>query len=170
MMIVAGTDTTRNQLGNTINAFAENPEQWALLRARPDLMSAAMEESIRWQPATEAIPRFAVEDLEVGGYSIPAGTVVVLMSMSANHDTAALPGADRLDIERTVPEGWHLLTFGGGIHYCLGFQLAKMEGAVVLRQLSERFPTLRLAPGFVAQYQRSVGFRVPKSVLVEWDL
>ena len=53
--------------------------------------------------------------------------------------------------------------------YCLGFQLAKMEGAIVLHQLSERFPSLRLSPGFVPDYQRNIGFRVPKSVLVEWD-
>ena len=166
MMIVAGTDTTRNQLGNTINAFAENPEQWALLRARPDLMSAAMEESIRWQPATEAIPRFAVEDLEVGGYSIPAGTVVVLMSMSANHDTAAFPGADRFDIERAVPEGWHLLTFGGGIHYCLGANLARLELTEALAELSARLPKLRLngpavmnPPGSIIQGYTSLPIR-----------
>ena len=144
MMIVAGTDTTRNQLSNTIYAFAEHPEQWGLLRSRPDLVTAAMEESIRWQPATEAIPRFAIEDLEIGGHLVPAGTVVVLMSMSANHDTAALPGADRLDIERTVPEGWHLLTFGGGIHYCLGANLARLELTEAVAELSARLPNLRL--------------------------
>lgn len=145
MMIVAGTDTTRNQLSNMIHTFAEHPEQWEILRSRPDLVPAAMEEAIRWQPATEGIPRFAEEDLEIGGHAVPAGTVVVLMSISANHDTTVLPGADRFDITRALPEGWHLLTFGGGIHYCLGANLARLELTEALAELSSRLPSLRLA-------------------------
>jgi cytochrome P450 len=128
MMLVAGTDTTRNQLGCIINTFADNPDQWALLRERPELMASAVEEAIRWEPATEAIA---------------AGSIVVLLSMSANHDTTALPGGDRFDIERENPEGWHLLTFGGGIHYCLGASLARLEMTEALAELSSRFPTLR---------------------------
>ncbi len=166
MMIVAGTDTTRNQLSCMIHSFAENPDQWALLRSRPDLVPAAMEEAIRWQPATEGIPRFALEDLEISGLSVPAGTLVVLMSMSANHDTDALPGADRFDIERAVPEGWHLLTFGGGIHYCLGANLARLELTEALAELSARLPNLRLdgptalnPPGSIIQGYTSLPIR-----------
>jgi cytochrome P450 len=144
MMLVAGTDTTRNQLGCMINTFADNPDQWALLRERPGLLVSAVEEAIRWEPATEAIPRFAIEDLEVDGMTIAAGSIVVLLSMSANHDVAALPGGDRFDIERETPAGWHLLTFGGGIHYCLGASLARLELTEALAELSSRFPTLRL--------------------------
>jgi cytochrome P450 len=158
MMLVAGTDTTRNQLSNMIHTFAEHPEQWALLRRKPELVPAAVEEAIRWAPATEALPRFAIEDIEIGGIAVPAGSVVVLMSMSANHDTAAMPGADRFDIERAVPEGWHLLTFGGGIHYCLGANLARLELTEALAELVSRCETLSLAgeavmnpPGSVIQ-------------------
>lgn len=93
MMLVAGTDTTRNQLSNMIHTFAEHPDQWALLRSRPELVAAAVEEAIRWEPATEALPRFATDDIEIGGHLVPGGTVVVLMSMSANHDSAVLPDA-----------------------------------------------------------------------------
>ncbi len=145
MMLVAGTDTTRNQLSNMIHTFAEHADQWALLRERPELIPAAVEEAIRWEPATEALPRFAVEDLEIGGYLVPAGTVVILMSMSANHDDAALPEADTFDITRVAPAGWHLLTFGGGIHYCLGANLARLELTESLAELSSRFATLSLA-------------------------
>lgn len=166
MMIVAGTDTTRNQLGNMINAFAEHPEQWAILRAHPELVPVAMEEAIRWQPATEGIPRFAMEDIEIGGYVVPAGNLVVLMSMSANHDPAALPGADRFDIQRSIPEGWHLLTFGGGIHYCLGANLARLELTEALAELSARLPLLRLdgpavtnPPGSIIQGYTSLPIR-----------
>jgi cytochrome P450 len=144
MMLVAGTDTTRNQLSNVIHTFAQHPDQWALLRERPELVPRAVEEAIRWQPATEALPRFAEADIEIGGHLVPGGSVVVLMSMSANHDTAALPGADRFDITREAPEGWHLLTFGGGIHYCLGANLARLELTEALAELSARFPTLSL--------------------------
>ncbi len=144
MMLVAGTDTTRLQLGNTIHTFAEHPDQWDLLRSRPDLVPRAVEESIRWAPATEALPRVAVDDIEIGGVLVPAGTIVVLMSMSANHDDVALPGADRFDITRPSPEGWQLLTFGGGIHYCLGASLARLELVEALAELSRRLPRLRL--------------------------
>ena len=145
MMLVAGTDTTRNQLSNMIHTFAEHPDQWALLRERPELVPGAVEEAIRWEPATEALPRVAVESLEIGGYEVDAGSVVVLMSMSANHDTSALPDADVFDIARETPAGWHLLTFGGGIHYCLGANLARLELTEALAELSSRLPELRLA-------------------------
>ena len=145
MMLVAGTDTTRNQLSNMIHTFAEHPDQWALLRTRPELVAAAVEEAIRWEPATEALPRFAVEDIEIGGHMVPAGTVIVLMSMSANHDDTVLPDADTFDITRETPAGWHLLTFGGGIHYCLGANLARLELTEALAELSSRFQTLSLS-------------------------
>ena len=145
MMLVAGTDTTRNQLSNMIHTFAEQPEQWALLRSRPELVPAAVEEAIRWEPATEALPRFAIEDIEIGGHLVPAGSIVVLMSMSANHDTSVMADADRFDIEREIPDGWHLLTFGGGIHYCLGANLARLELTEALAELATRCETLTLA-------------------------
>lgn len=107
-------------------------------------MSRAVEEAIRWEPATEAIPRFAIEDIEIGGVHVPAGSVVILMSMSANHDTNALPDAERFDIARELPSGWHMLTFGGGIHYCLGANLARLELTEALAEFSTRFETLRL--------------------------
>ncbi|MDP2293629.1 MAG: cytochrome P450 [Actinomycetota bacterium] len=145
MMLVAGTDTTRNQLSNMIHTFAEHPDQWALLRSRPDLVPNAVEEAIRWEPATEALPRVAAEPLEIGGYHVEAGSIVVLMSMSANHDTAVMADADVFDIARETPAGWHLLTFGGGIHYCLGASLARLELTEALAELSSRLPGLRPA-------------------------
>jgi cytochrome P450 len=156
MMLVAGTDTTRNQLACMIHTFAEQPEAWALLRDQPDLVANAVEEAIRWEPATEGIPRFTTEDIVVDGCEIPAGTLVVLLSMSANHDTGALPAADQFDIQRTTPNGWHLLTFGGGIHYCLGASLARLELVEALSELSQRFATLRLDGEAIANPPGSV--------------
>ena len=144
MMLVAGTDTTRNQLGNMIQTFTEYPDAWALLRQRPELVENAVEEAIRWQPATQGIPRVAIEDVVVDDVRIPAGSVVLLSSLSANHDESVLPGAERFDITREAPDGWQLLTFGGGIHYCLGANLARVELTEALAELSQRFETLRM--------------------------
>lgn len=144
MMLVAGTDTTRNQLANIIQTFATFPNEWALLRARPELVPNAAEEAIRWQPAVQGMPRVALEDIVVGDVLIPAGTVVLLHSLSANHDETVLAGADRFDITREAPAGWQLLTFGGGIHYCLGANLARLELIEALAEMSARFEQLRL--------------------------
>ncbi len=143
MMLVAGTDTTRNQLANVIQTFTEYPDAWAQLRARPELVTNAVEEAIRWQPATQAVPRVTLEDVELDGVTIPGGTIVLLHSLSANHDDTALAGADRFDITREAAGGWQLLTFGGGVHYCLGANLARVELTEALAELSARFTTLR---------------------------
>ena len=168
MMLVAGTDTTRNQLSNMIHTFAEHPEQWAILRERPELVPAAVEEAIRWEPATEALPRMTVEEIEIGGHVVPANTFVLLMSMSANHDVEALAGADRLDITRETPAGWHLLTFGGGVHYCLGASLARMELVEALAELSSRLPTLRLT-GQPVQHPQPAVINGYASLPIVWD-
>ena len=88
--LAAGTDTTRNQLTNLIQTFATHPDQWVLLRSQPKLVANAVEEAIRWQPSARAAARVALEDIEVGGLTIPAGSMVSLITMSANHDEAVL--------------------------------------------------------------------------------
>lgn len=103
----------------------------------------------------------------VGGVTIPAGANILMITGSANRDEAQFPAGDSFDPSRDNARTH--LSFGYGIRFCLGFRLAKMEAAIVLRQLSKRFPSLRLAPGFTPDYQRNIGFRVPKSVMVEWD-
>ena len=144
MMLVAGTDTTRNQLSNMIHTFAAYPNEWAMVRAHPELVTSAVEEAIRWEPATQGIPRFALEDVEVDALLIPAGSLIILMSLSANHDETGLAGAGRFDIKREPGDGWKLLTFGGGVHYCLGANLARVELTEALAELTSRLPTLRL--------------------------
>jgi cytochrome P450 len=143
-MLVAGTDTTRNQLSNLIQTFATHANEWTLLRSQPQLVASAVEEAIRWQPAARATVRVALEDIEVGGLTVPAGSVVSVITMSGNHDEAMLPNADRFDIARSPPSGWQMLTFGGGIHYCLGASLARLELTEALAEFSARFGQLRL--------------------------
>ncbi|CUH80593.1 Cytochrome P450 [Tropicibacter naphthalenivorans] len=90
-----------------------------------------------------------------------------MITGSANRDEEHFPSGEPLDITRQNARTH--MSFGYGIHYCLGFQLAKMEAQELVAQLSERFPSLRLAPGFEAEYLRNITFRVPTSVMVEWD-
>lgn len=168
MMLVAGSDTTRNQLSRMIHTFAEHPDQWALLRSRPELVASAVEEAIRWAPATESLARFAAEDIEIAGYLVPAGSTVVLMSVSANHDSEVLPDADRFDITRQAPAGWSLLTFGGGIHYCLGANLARLELTAALAELSARFETLQLA-GEAQEHPPGSAIVGYSSLPIRWD-
>jgi cytochrome P450 len=144
MLLVAGTDTTRNQLGCMLHSFAEAPDQWERVRTDPGLVANAVEEAVRWEPAVGAMPRLALEDIEIGGVVVPAGTPVLLSSESANLDETVVPDGDRFDIGRTGASGWHLLTFGAGVHYCLGAALARLELQEALAELSGRMPRLSL--------------------------
>ncbi len=140
-LLFAGYDTTRNQLGIAMATFAEHPEQWALLRQRPELVPRAVEEVVRHRGTIAIAPRFAEQELVVDGYRIPAGTMVSLSTAAANHDPAAHVEPERFDVtaERVPP-----LTFGGGAHYCLGANLARAEMQEALAVLVHRLPHVRI--------------------------
>lgn len=134
--LMAGTDTTRNQLAASVQVLCEHPDQWAALRDRPELAMQAVEETMRHSPAACIVPRTPVEDAEFGGYLFPAGTFVLVNTFAANRDPAIYEDADRFDISRTdLPP---ILTFGGGAHYCLGANLARREIAEALVVLTRR--------------------------------
>ena len=165
--LFAGHETTSTFMGNYVLSMMDNRDAWEAIKADAGLIPNAVEEMLRYMPSVVGWRRKARVATTVGGVDLPAGAEVLMITGSANRDEGHFPAGEKLDITRENARTH--LSFGYGIHYCLGFQLAKMEAAVLLRQLSERFPTLRLAPGFEAEYQRNVGFRVPKSVMVEWD-
>jgi hypothetical protein len=140
-LLFAGYDTTRNQLGLAMTAFAEAPEQWALLAQRPELAVAAVEEAMRYRGAVAMAPRFVVEELEMDGYVLPAGTMLALSTAAANHDPDAFDDPDRFDITaQREPQ----LTFGGGPHYCLGASLARAEMQEALPILAQAMPGMAL--------------------------
>jgi cytochrome P450 len=143
-ILVAGYETTANQLGKFVLCLLDNPEQLQTLRAHPELIPNAVEELMRLIPlsAGAQIAYLATEDVELGGVLIRAGEGVIASTASANRDEAVFPHADRLDIER--PDIFQL-GFGHGAHFCLGAHLARVELQVALESLLARFPDLRLA-------------------------
>jgi cytochrome P450 len=132
--LVGGVDTTQAQLAHTIRLFAEHPDQWAKLRAEPELVPLAVTEALRYEPITPFTARIVVHDVEHRGVIFPTGTVIMVASFTANRD--GVPDADRFDISR--PEEARLTTFGAGVHYCLGANLAIAELQEALTFLAAR--------------------------------
>jgi len=140
-MLFAGHDTTRNQLGLSAWLFASYPEQWQRLREDPSLTAQAVEEVLRFKGAVDAAPRFATEDVELGGYLIPAGTFVTVALGHSNLDPAVFDAPMAFDI---CPARESMNTFGGGRHYCLGANLARAELQEAFTALANRFAVIEL--------------------------
>jgi len=139
-VLLAGTDTTRNQLAAAVQVFCDHPDQWKMLAENPDLAPGAVEEVMRYSPIIFGTVRVAVEDLELCGVTIPAGSLVGATTSAANRDPAVYTDPDAFDIARESPAP--MLTFGGGLHYCLGVHLAKAELAEALVVMAQRMPGL----------------------------
>lgn len=143
-VIIGGTDTTRNQLGCAVGLFAEHPEQWKLLADQPELAPHAVEEAMRYFGAVRGTVRFASVDIEFRDVIFPAGTFMSVGLAEANRDPGVFSEPTAFDI--TAHKGDQpQLTFGSGIHYCLGQALARAELQEALPLLARRMPNLRLA-------------------------
>ena len=164
-LLMAGTDTTRNQLAASVQVLCEHPEQWALLHDHPELAMGAVEESIRHSPAVCGAPRMASGDVEFGGFLFPSGTILQINTFAANRDPHVYDHADRLDIRRDDAPA--ILTFGGGVHYCLGANLARVELAEALTILAHRLPTARRAGP--APWKPLLGLSGPTSLPIEFE-
>lgn len=143
-LLAAGQETTVTQIPNFVYVLLTNPQLWDELRADPDLVPAAVEELMRYVPlgVAAAFPRYATEDIELGGVLVRAGEPVLPVVHSANRDGEAFPDPDRIDFHRDARPHFG---FGHGAHHCLGAQLARMELRVALATLVRRLPDLRLA-------------------------
>ena len=143
LLFGAGHETTVNLIGNGLLALHRNPDQLALLKATPSLVTNAIEEFLRYDSSVQMTGRVALEDIDdLGGKKIPEGESVLCLLGSANRDPAVYPDRpDYLDITRPNIKP---LSFGGGIHYCVGAQLARIEAEIAIATLLRRLPHLRI--------------------------
>lgn len=142
MLIAAGSETATHFLNNGIRLLIEHPDQAALLRAEPALLSTAIDEVLRYDPPVHILPRTVSEPLDVGGVIIPPGARLMVLIAAANRDPARFTDPDRFDVTRD--EGMSI-SFGAGIHGCPGWRLAKMQAEAAFTALLHRFPHLEIS-------------------------
>ncbi len=165
LLFGAGHETTANLLGNALLALFRNPEQLHLLRRKPELTAGAADEFLRYDSSVQLTGRGTFVDYEIGGHCIPKDHQVLTMVAAANRDPERYRDPDQLDIER---RDIRPLSFGGGIHYCLGAQLARIEIAEALKLLLERLPNLRLVDCEHADWKPTITLRGLKSLPATW--
>ena len=141
LLLAAGNETTANLIGNGMLALLRHPQQLQQLRNDPSLIPAAVEELLRFDSPVQADFRRVLEDCEVNGFALRRRDNIVLLLGAANRDPDVFEDPDRLDVRRS--QGSHL-SFGRGIHHCLGAPLARLEGRIVLEMLLERFSQMNL--------------------------
>ena len=166
ILLNAGTDTTRNQLAAAVQVLCDYPDQWALLAEHPELAPQAVEELMRHTPIVFTTLRVATDDVEIAGVLIPAGTFVIANTAAANRDPAVYDEPERLDITRDGPPA--MLTFGGGVHYCLGAHLARLELAEALRVITARMPHARRTGP--APWKPIMGISGPTTLPIEFGV
>jgi cytochrome P450 len=167
LLFGAGHETTVNLIGNGLLALFRSPDQLALLKANPGLITNAIEEFLRYDSSVQMTGRVTLEDIDdLGGRKIPKGESVLCLLGSANRDPAAYPDRpDRLDITRPNVRP---LSFGGGIHFCLGAQLARIEAEIAIATLLRRLPDLRLDDGENPEWRPTFVLRGLKSLPASW--
>ncbi len=162
LILVAGNETTRNLIGNGMLALLRHADQVQRLRDEPGLLEPAVDELLRYDSPVQLDGRVVREDLELGGKRLRAGEKVIALLGAANRDPAAFANPDALDISRT--EKSHL-SFGRGIHYCLGASLALLETRIAFRGLLDRFASIRLAAE--PRYRDGIVLRGVESLWIE---
>lgn len=137
LLAVAGNETTGRLISWIGKVLGDHPDQRRLVADDPRLVNNAVEEVLRFEPITQRLARYAVADVEYHGTTIPEGSTVVLLTASANRDERQYPDPDTFDVTRNTAG---LLSFGFGLHFCLGASLARTEGRIALEEMLKRFP------------------------------
>src|SRR5271170_36298 len=161
-LLFAGHETTRNLIGNGMYTLLKHPQETAELREKPEMIRSAVEEILRYESPVQFTARILKEDMEVCGQRIPKRWSILCMLGAANRDPKQFRETDRLDLKRLNNQH---LAFSAGPHFCIGNQLARLEGQVALLNLVQRFPEMRLA-GPAPEWAPTFGFRGLKSLAV----
>ncbi|MFC4123109.1 cytochrome P450 [Nonomuraea zeae] len=166
LLLIAGHETTINLIANGMLTFLRNPDLLERLRADPGLIIPAVEELLRYEPPVQLVSsRIALADITIAGTTIPAGSPIVLALAAGSRDPAHLPEPGRFELDR--PRNEHL-GFGGGVHYCFGAPLARLEAQIVLSELIRRLRNPRLVTD-PPPYRPSPVLRGPRHLLIDYD-
>jgi len=165
LLFAAGHETTVNLLGNALIALYRNRDQLEILRGDPGLLPNAVEEFLRYDSSVQLTARNALEDAEIAGTALPRGHMAIALLGAANRDPAVFEDPDRLDVRRHNVKP---LSFGGGIHHCLGAQLARIEAAEALRVLFERLPGLELTEHDEPAWKPTITLRGVERLPATW--
>ena len=160
-ILFAGHETTANLLGILLLELFRNPNQWQMLVKNPDLAALAVEEALRFNAPVQRIRRVAREDLEIGDMKISKGNSVMGFIGSANRDETVFVNANLFDISREKSQN---LSFGAGIHLCIGAALSRLESSIVLRELVSLYPNSDLEPTYQEEYFTNMTFRGVRSL------
>ena len=134
----AGHETTTGLIGNTVRRLLEDPSRWAEIVQRPDLIPAAVEETLRYDPSVAVWRRVTTRPVTLGGVDLPAGARLFLWLAAAGRDEAVFARPGEFDVHR--PDAERHLAFGKGLHYCLGANLGKLEAQIAVAELARRYP------------------------------
>jgi hypothetical protein len=163
----AGHEIVSNFIANALLCLLPERNRWEALCADSGLIPKALEEVLRFESPQTSWRRVATRDTRIGDIEIPAGTRIFLSLGAANHEKSVFPSPSDFDMNR--PNAGKHISFGHGIHFCLGARLARLEGQITIESLTERIPGLRLVAGQALRYSPNITFRGPRELYVEWD-
>lgn len=166
-LLFAGHETTTTLISNCVRVILAHPEQWQKLVDDPKAIAPAIDEVLRYSGSIVGWRRKALKDTTIDGVEIPEGAGILLLMGSANRDSVRFEDGEEFDIAR--PNAREHLSFGFGIHYCLGNMLAKLQAKICLEEITRMIPTLQLVDPEDIEFRKNLSFRVPETVPVTWE-
>jgi cytochrome P450 len=160
----AGHETTNYFIGNMVRRLLEEPTRWDAVAGDPSLIAGAVDETLRYDTSVPMWRRVTQRSSTLGGVELPKGAKLLLWLAASGRDAAAFPESEVFDLRRTGMS--KTLSFGKGIHYCLGAALGKLEAQLALEALTHRFPRLRLVEGQTLKFHPNISFRGPQALWV----